>query len=339
MRRWIKVSVAAALVLGLGGWIARPCASEWWTIRTACDGLLPGDAVRDLVPEDARVVDAASGGVKALGDYGCEVTVEDDDGRNGWLLSFGAYTLRDDQDRALMLVFPQHGLESQAAMPEGLPGFIGRFNTLTFLMPCPDLGEDADGRQRKMLVSAAISHSAPWRQPASFEVAVAFANSASKRLGCGARPLKAPKGVSPADTEENEQKPVPLAAARDTPCGWPADAGLPDPARWKVGVQLDDAAPTGTCDLTLGKEFTHDGTKRMEFVAWFGDWSTRFVTEEHLLGPALTASARCDGEAAHFALDASKDIPGVDAAKRRALLDAFVEAQTERRGCTDLTAG
>jgi hypothetical protein len=33
MRRWIKVSMAAVLVLGLAGWIARPYVDEWWTIR------------------------------------------------------------------------------------------------------------------------------------------------------------------------------------------------------------------------------------------------------------------------------------------------------------------
>ncbi|MFD5271845.1 hypothetical protein [Streptomyces sp. NPDC058335] len=338
MRRWIKVSMAAVLVLGLAGWIARPYFDEWWTIRTACDGVLPGDAVRDLLPEDARVKDSSSGGVEQLGDYSCDLSVETEHSGDWALLGLRAYTLRDDQDRALMRVFPESGLESQAAMPEGLPGFIGRFSTLTFLLPCPDLGKDADGRQRKMLVSAGINNNAPWRQPAAYEVAVAFTNSASEHVGCGAQPLKVPKGVSPADPHEEKPKTIPLAAARDTPCGWPADAGLPDAARWKLDVQLNDGAPTGRCDLTLGDDHTDDSAKGMNFVAWFGDWSTRLVTDDDLFSPALTASARCGGEAAHFALDASKDIPGVDAAKQRALLDAFARTQAERRGCTDLKA-
>lgn len=58
MRRWVKVSVVAAAVLGLGGWIAQPYVHQWWVIRTACDGILPDGAVRDLLPEDARVTGA-----------------------------------------------------------------------------------------------------------------------------------------------------------------------------------------------------------------------------------------------------------------------------------------
>ncbi|MEU9666225.1 hypothetical protein AB0E25_11630 [Streptomyces bobili] len=338
MRRWIKVSITAVLVLGLAGWIARPYVDEWWTIRTACDGALPGDAVRDLLPEDARVTDTASDGVEELGSYSCDISMETERGRDWALLALRAYTLRDDQDRALMRIFPESGLEPQAAMPEGLPGFIGRTNTLTFLLPCPDLGKDAAGRQRKMLVSAGISQFAPWRQPASYEVAVAFTNSASKHVGCGARPLKAPKGVGPADPAEKKPKTIPLEAARDTPCGSLADAGLPDPTRWKLDGQLNDEALTGRCDLIAGDDLTDGRPKRMHFIAWFGDWSIRLLTDDDLYSPELTASARCGGEAAHFALDASEDIPDVDAAKQRALLDAFARVQAERRGCTDLKA-
>ncbi|WP_143662959.1 hypothetical protein [Streptomyces bobili] len=338
MRRWIKVSITAVLVLGLAGWIARPYVDEWWTIRTACDGALPGDAVRDLLPEDAGVTDTASGGVEELGDYRCEVTVSED-GRNDWpLLNLRAYTLRDDQDREFLWLFPKSGFGPQMAMPEGLPGFIGRYGELDFLLPCPTLGKDADGRQRKMLVSARIGQRASWRRPASYEVAVAFVNSASEQLRCGARPLKAPKGVSPVDPEKDKPKRVPLSAARDTPCGWLADAGLPDPTRWRLDAQLNDGAPTGRCDVSLGDDLTDGDTKRMNFVAWFGDWSDRLVTENASFAPTLAASARCGGEAAHFAFDSSDGIPGVDAAKQRALLDAFVRAQAEQRGCTEVKA-
>ncbi|MEU0344193.1 hypothetical protein ABZ092_35915 [Streptomyces bobili] len=114
------------LVLGPTGWIARPYVDEWGTIRTACDGTLSGDAVRDPLPEDARVEDGASGGVKELGSYSCDISTQTKHGRDRALPGLKAYTLRDDQDRALMRVLPEIGLESQAEMPQGPPGFIGR---------------------------------------------------------------------------------------------------------------------------------------------------------------------------------------------------------------------
>lgn len=333
------MSVTAAAVLGLGGWIAQPYVHQWWVIRTACDGVLPDDAVRDLLPDDSRVVGSESGGVKALGDHGCSVSVTSDHSADWRLLFLHAYTRRDDQDREFVSAFPESGFAAQAAMPEGLPGFITRSDALDFLLPCPDLGRDADGRQRTMLVRAGISRNAPWRQPASYEVAVAFVNSASKCLGCGAKPLTAPKGVSPAGPEEDDRKRVSPAAARDTACGWLAGAGLPEPTHWKVDAQLNDAAPTGFCDVTLGDGLADGGSAGMDFVAWFGDWSTRLVSGDDIVRPSLTARARRAGEAAHFALDAAKDVPGVDQAKKRALLQAFAAEQVKRRGCTDLSMG
>ncbi|MFE7644826.1 hypothetical protein [Streptomyces phaeoluteigriseus] len=71
--------MAAVLVLGLAGWIARPYVDEWWTIRSACDGVLPGDAVRDLLPEGARVESTSSGGVKEP--EGLRAAMEAIDGR------------------------------------------------------------------------------------------------------------------------------------------------------------------------------------------------------------------------------------------------------------------
>lgn len=54
MRRWIKVAVAAAAVLGLGGYIAEPYAQDWWLVGRACDGALPRDSVAQLTPDDAQ---------------------------------------------------------------------------------------------------------------------------------------------------------------------------------------------------------------------------------------------------------------------------------------------
>ncbi|MCX4759856.1 hypothetical protein OG562_02385 [Streptomyces sp. NBC_01275] len=335
MRRWIKVSVAAATVLGLGGWIAQPYVHEWWLIRSACDGALPDDALRDLVPDGSHVTDTGSGSVPELGDYACTVTVGGDHSADWKMLVLEAYTQRDDQDRELMWAFNRNGFETQAPMSAGLPGFVTGRGVLEFLLRCPDLGKDEDGRPRKMLVRASISRNASWIRPASYETAVAFVNTAAKRLGCGADPLTAPSGVGPADPEKSP-KTVPLDSARDTACGWLAGAGLPNPTRWKVAVGLDDAAPTGTCSASAGDESTDDGEQRLDFAAWFGDWSTRLVSGDNDDAPPLSASARCDGEAAHFAVDAPDEVPGVDADKRRALLEAFAEEQVKRRDCSDL---
>ncbi|WP_062646218.1 hypothetical protein [Streptomyces maremycinicus] len=337
MRRWVKVTVAAAAVLALGGWITQPYVHQWWLIRTACDGVLPEGAVRELIPEDARVTGSEAGGVRELGDHGCEVTFADGHSGDRRLLALYAYTRRDDQDREFMAAFPRSGFDSQAAMPDGLPGFVSRVGTLEFLLPCPGLGKDADGRQRKLLVHAGVSHEGSWRRPASYEVAVAFVNSASKRLGCGAEPLTAPEEVGPADPEEDAPGTVSPAAARDTACGWLAGAGLPDPAHWKLDVRLTDAAPTGSCEVTFDDGASSGRPEGMNFVAWFGDWSNRLVSDNGSDRPSPTAGARCAGEAAHFGLDASSDLPGVDRAKRLALLRAFAAAQAERRGCTGLT--
>ncbi|MEV0637897.1 hypothetical protein AB0I77_23745 [Streptomyces sp. NPDC050619] len=335
MRRWIKVSVTAAAVLGLGGWIAQPYVHDWWLIRGACDGVLPDDALRDLVPADSHIVDTGSGGVKELGDYGCSVTVGGDHSADWRLLSMQAYTQRDDQDREFMWAFPESGFTAQAPMPDGLPGFVARYGNLEFLLPCPDLGKDDAGRQRKMLVRAMISPNGPWRQPASYEAAVAFVNSASERLGCGAEKLTAPTGVSPANPED-EPKTVSFAAARDTACGWLAKAGLPNPSHWYLTAALNDTAPTGRCAVSIGDELSDAGEQGMDFGAWFGDWSDRLIAGDDSERPSLTATARCAGEAANFAVSASDDIPGVGVDKQRALLKAFAEEQVRRRDCSDL---
>ncbi|MEU5440071.1 hypothetical protein ACFY2H_01230 [Streptomyces griseofuscus] len=68
------------------------------------------------------------------------------------------------------------------------------------------------------------------------------------------------------------------------------------------------------------------------FGAGYGDWSDRLVTGSGVRMP-LTATARCDGEAANFAIRASKSIGD---ARRRVLLRSFAEDQVERHGCSGL---
>ncbi|MER7112027.1 hypothetical protein [Streptomyces sp. NPDC000229] len=335
MRRWVKVSVAAAVVLGVGGYVAEPYAQDWLLARDACDGTLPPDALEQLTPEDAHLRDETSHLHEGLGSYSCRLTAEEaedgtgDDGR--LVVGMEAYTRRDDQDREFMSIFPEEGFSPQASLPEGLPGFIDKYHDINFLLPCPDLGKDAEGRQRKLLVRMSLGREANHGAPgAAYRMAVALANGASDRLGCGAEPLRAPAGDAVPPDPERDAETVPLSEAKDTACGWMAGAGLPQDQGLRVAAAVNDAAPTGRCDLT-----DRDGKSALSLVAWYGDWSNRLTSRDGV-PRSLTATARCDGEAAGYALGTSDDIPGVGEAVQRRLLKEFAEDQVRRRGCSGL---
>jgi hypothetical protein len=334
MRRWIKVSVAAAGVLGLGGWIAAPYAQDWWLARSVCDGGLPGDAVRRITPDGVHLTHEESARSEQLGDYRCFLTYESDDGDEEQLLHLQAYTRRDDQDRRFYASFPESGFSEQTPMADGLPGFIDQYGYLQLLLRCPDLGKDAEGRQRTLLVRGWFAREADRYRPAVYETVVAFANSASTRVGCGAEPLKVPEGELGPVQVEDDPKTVPLAEAGDTACGWLTKAGLPRPAEWRLASLLNDAAPAGRCDLYT--QDSGDWRKRLVFVAWYGDWSNRLTVDDDGVRRSLTASARCGGEAANFAVDGDGELPGVGRAEQLELLEAFARNQAQRRGCSDL---
>ncbi|MET7621011.1 hypothetical protein [Streptomyces sp. NPDC005408] len=338
MRRWVKVSVAAAAVLGVGGYVAEPYAQDWLLTRNACGGALPRDAVQQLAPKDSHMEAEESKQTKALGSYGCSLTVKGDEVNDERLVRMAAYTRRDDQDREFMSIFPEEGFSPQAPLPEGLPGFIDRFGSIQLLLPCPDLGKDAEGRQRKLLVRTWMGRDVNTGVPgAAYRTAVALANSASERFGCGAKPLNAPKGDAvPADPED-DPKTVPLSQAKNTGCGWATRSGLPQSTDWRVEVGTNDAAPTGRCRLYSGdQESTHERS-RMAFVGWYGDWSNRLRAEDGNGEPLpMTATARCEGEAANFALSASDDIPGVGNAMKQRMFKEFAQDQVRRRGCSGL---
>ncbi|MFI6007707.1 hypothetical protein ACIBAG_02590 [Streptomyces sp. NPDC051243] len=339
MRRWIKVSVTAAVVLGLGGWIATPYVQDWWLLRTACDGALPVDAVRELGRDGDHFKDAASASHERLGDYSCSLGFEGDEVDDDRLLSLEAYTRRDDQDREYLWAFPETGFADIAPMPAGLPGFIDERGGLQFLVVCPALGKDDEGRPRKLLVRMRLGRDALWGTPAAYETAVALTNSASDRLGCGAEPLKAPGGDAAPVEPEEDPRTVSLDAAGGTGCGWAADAGALEASRWRVAVLMNDAGPAGRCDLYTRDADSDEPERQLSFAAWYGDWSNRVLAELADRRPdarTRTATARCDGEAANFALSAAEDIPGVGEPEKRKLLADFAEAQVEQRGCTDL---
>ena len=337
MRRWIKVSVAAAVVLGVGGYAAEPYARDWMLARNACDGALSRDVVDRLTPDGAHLESEESRHTDALGSYACDLTIEGSEVDDARLISMEAYTRRDDRDRELYRAFPEEGFSSQSAVPEGLPGFIDRLGVIQLLLPCPDLPEDDEGRQGKLLVRAWTGRDTLRGVPgAAYQAVVALANSASHRLGCGAEPLKAPKGNSVPPDLGDDPRTVPLTRARGTGCEWVTGAGLPESGDWRVEAGMNDAAPTGQCDLTSESDDNGNGTG-MYFVAWYGDWSNRLVFEDGN-GEFLstTATARCDGEAANYALSASEEIPGVDKAAKQRMFKQFAQDQVNRRGCSDL---
>ncbi|MFI2508282.1 hypothetical protein [Streptomyces sp. NPDC018972] len=335
MRRWIKVAVAAAAVLGVGGWIAEPYAQDWWLVRTACDGALPGDAVRRLATKGSHFKDAESVTHRELGEYGCTLTFEGDDLRSELVLRLEAYTGRDQQDREFMTAFEENGFTSQAPVPRGLPGFIDQFGAVQFLVPCPDLGKDDAGRQRKLLVRTQFGEDALWGHPAAYETAVALVNGVSDHLGCGAEPLTAPEDDAGLVEPEDDPKTVPLSGSGEGGCGWATRADLPRPGSWRVVDGINDAAPTGRCELHMDDTGSSDGGQ-LVFAAWYGDWSDRLVADRDGAPLSLTATARCDGEAANFAVGGSDEIPGVGRAGQRDLLEAFARDQVRRRDCSGL---
>lgn len=333
MRRWIKVSVTAAVILGLGGWIAAPYARDWWLVRNVCDGALPGDAVRRIAPDGVHFTDEQTDRSRELGDYRCFLAYEGDDGDEAQLLHLQAYTRRDDQDRRFFSSFPEQGFSEQAPLADGVPGFVDSGGYLQILLTCPDLGKDAEGRKRSLLVRGWLGREAVLDSRAVYETLVAFANSASDRTGCGAEPLEVPAGELGPVKIEREPEPVPLAEAGDTACGLLAKARLPRPSQWRLASLLNEAAPSGRCDLYT--EDAGDWRKRLTLVAWYGDWSNRLAVDEDGVRRPGTATARCDGEAANFAISASDELPGVGRAKQRELLESFARRQTRLRGCSD----
>ncbi|AOR35897.1 hypothetical protein BFF78_36870 [Streptomyces fodineus] len=332
MRRWWKVTLTAAVVLALAGWIGGPYVKDWWLVRTACDGVLPSGPVRELAAGGGHFTKAEASAHPRLGDYGCGLYFEGH-GEAKLVVRMTAYTGRDDQDAEFHDAFPLQGFPRMYPMPQGLPGFVDAFGNLQFLLRCPALGEDAAGRPRRMLVSADIGLAADRTSHAVYETVVPLVNSASRHLGCGATPLTVPKGDAGPQDPDKGRRAVPLTEAKGTACGWVARARIPEAAEWQVEPLMNDMAPAGRCDLDRG---TGPDSRYLDFGAFYGDWSNYLVLSDGVRS-GLTATARCDGEAANFTVRGSQKIPGVGTAEKRRLLEAFAGDQVERRGCTGLS--
>ncbi|MFJ8860075.1 hypothetical protein ACIRD8_16760 [Streptomyces sp. NPDC102451] len=339
MRRWVKVSVAAAVILGVGGYVAQPYVKEWVLIRDACGGGLPRDAVEQLTPDGSVLDSEESTRTKELGSYTCEVTLAGGEADGERFVSVAAYTRRDDQDRVLTSVFTQNGFDQQAPLPEGMPGFVDQFGSIRLLVPCPDLPADDDGRKHKLLVSVHAGRDVLTGVPgAAHRMAVALTGAASDELGCGAEPLKAPERAAPLAVPPDDPKRVPVARAEGTACGWVTGAGLPADGRWQIAVGANDASPSGRCDVFSAEdgEDTEDPS-RLALASWYGDWSNRLTALRDNGTPrSMTATAQCEGEAANYALVGSQDIPGVGVTVRQRMLKLFAEGEVRRRGCSGL---
>ncbi|MFK4222955.1 hypothetical protein [Streptomyces sp. NPDC019890] len=339
--RWVKVGVVAAVVLAAVGYFVKPYANDWWLASRVCGGAMPDEAVDRLIPDGEHLDSDYEYFNKELGVYSCSLIHEDSYRAKG--VSALAHTDRDSQDLAMKTVFYDGTARSVGALPEGLPGFTDE-GRVRLLVTCPDLGKDVEGRPRRLLVRTSAEREAMEEQPdALLRTAVALANQASKKLGCGAEPLKAPKHALP-----EESKPVALSAVAGTPCSWLTGAKLPTGAGWTVRVAANDAAPVSRCELH------RDGEERpgLVFNAWYGDWSEGPFSEAAArqgssaadgwkTRPVLTANwarakARCDAEAANFEAGADEDA-GIKAPQLRVLLTAFAQDQVKRHGgCTDL---
>ncbi|MFR9676509.1 hypothetical protein [Streptomyces sp. TR02-1] len=339
MRRWVKAAVAATVCVALGGWFAVPYAQGWWNTLDPCDGALPSDAVRELVPDGHHVTTERTRHVERLGSMSCVILLEETELGHAWLLEADAFTRRDDQDRELMSAFSDQGFEAQSPLPDGLPGFRDRANNVVLRLPCPALGNDASGRPRTMLVNFTMSVEVHFEEPrrAPYEAAVAFANSSSKNLGCGAEPLEVPDEdrlpSSPPDPEH--PRTVPLSEVTGATCGWLTEAELPRTRTWRVSVRSNGDGPTGRCDVDTPVDAYDETDAGMTFFAWYGDWSRRLVTQDGTLRD-MTATARCRGEAAHFALRYAETVPGLDPRAQRNLLKRFARNETHRRDCSGL---
>ncbi|TXS07935.1 hypothetical protein EAO68_38155 [Streptomyces sp. wa22] len=339
MRRWVKVTVAAAVVLGVGGYMAQPYVKEWALIRNACDVGLPRDTVKQLTPENSLLDSEESRSTKGLGSYACEVTLSSGDANGKRFVSMTAYTRRDDQDRELMSVFTDNGFDPHIPLPEGLPGFVDEYRAMHLVLRCPDLPVDDDGRKRKLLVDIRMGESVLTGVPgAAHRIAVALAGTASDKLGCGAEPLKAPERDTPLADPGDDPKKVPVEEAEGKPCGWVAGAGLPSDWNWQVAEAASDAAPSSRCALFSAENGadTQD-PYRLTFASWYGDWSNRLTANENYGMPrSLTATAQCEGEAANYAVVATQDIPEVDVTAKQRMLKLFAQDEVQRRGCTGL---
>ncbi|MFI7244547.1 hypothetical protein [Streptomyces qinglanensis] len=349
---WCGVGV---LLLGGGGWIAKPFVQDRMITSDACDGALP-DGTMDMLRAgagEAYLTESKAETDDDLGRYTCKVVNEE----GTRVLSVHAWTRRDDIDRRLIREVTGRGGVAGEALSGGLPGF--RTSVGVALLPeCPGQGKDAAGQQRQLLVEVRGALQVKWYQLARAGAAVA--NKASEKLGCDTDPLPLPAETS----EKHEPEAVSAAHVADTACAALAQG----PFRrgdWSFDLRIPKrSGPVTTC---LVRPSGRDGNGRAHapvarLYGVYGQWSQEMMLEAANRSGAPTAgtaprkwltderagaTARCGGRPAGFLLgvdrpDGESDEPQAVSTERlsrermRAILASFAKKESARRGCTEL---
>ncbi|MFD7509652.1 hypothetical protein ACFV5N_09955 [Streptomyces sp. NPDC059853] len=347
-KRWIALgallTLLAALQTGTGGTVSPARAVH----LLPCEGLLPHTELRTLAgwPEvDAQRV-ALDPGRNRLACTLLRTGALRDTPR--WL-TVTASRRADDVEGGLLDAAGWGDALSGAALPEGLPGFLiqgshGGGTRVALLLPCTD--PDAP-----LLVTlrTSVSRGTDEDEPL-VRAAVAAANIASSRLGCGHAPLPLPE-----DPVRRQVEGMPVAVLNGTsPCAvivpdLPEDA---PPGGWRVHEVVPDGGPYASCALPF-----HEGNSVLAVSGAYGPWAElamaqsvgsdwtdggRDPSAEPLSerwrpradGRSATALTTCDGV---FALFRAETVPGADnpvgEETLTAMVTAFATDQAERRGC------
>lgn len=346
-RRWIALgallTLLAALQSATGGTVPPARAVH----LLPCEGLLPRAELRTLAgwPEvDAQRVARDPGRNRLT----CTLL------RTGALhdpqwLTVTASRRADDVDGGLLDTARWSDALSGAALPEGLPGFLiqgsrGDGTRVALLLPCTD--PDAP-----LLVTlrTSVSRGTDEDQPL-VRAAVAAANTASSRLGCGHAPVPPPQ-----DPVRRQVAGMPVAVLNGaSPCAVIVP-DLPEDAPqggWRVHEAAPDSGPYASCALPF-----HEGNSMLTVSGAYGPWaelamaqsvgpdgmdgtrdpSARPLSERwrpRADGYSATALTTCDGAFALFRAEvaSSSDNP-VGEETLTALVTAFATDQAERRGC------
>ncbi|RLU96580.1 hypothetical protein CTZ27_16275 [Streptomyces griseocarneus] len=338
MKMAIALVGVAALLAGLG-YATKPQWQPWWYAMTICDGNLSGSDLADVLSKKQlsagkEVVDTEGRRLK------CSVDIPDSHHYELSVTSTAdSEKMRQDFDMAFTIAH-----EPRYVFPKNIPGFASEFGP-TVIQECPALGRDSQGRKVRLLTTFMGRKD---DTAAALRITVAMANGASQKLGCGAERLPLPKQTLPKNLPA-----VPVQEARDTMCGWLADAPLPKNKAggpWLVAAPTDDHAPITDCKLIAAK----DTAPVADFSGWYGGWTDKPFTEllrnnvdypENVSphGPMMSeafgrATAACDGESANFKASshASRSEEQISSVDLRALLSAFAKDQAKRHSCTDL---
>ncbi|MDJ1135951.1 hypothetical protein [Streptomyces iconiensis] len=359
-RKALLVTGLVVVVLALVAVLVREPVKDEWLARRACDGQLPRGEL-DTVRTDLRLEGEKAFHSRDLGQYRC--LLENTDGKV--VVSVNAYTRPADQRQELSRIGKEY--QPQKVLPGGLPGFASDNGDIHLMPKCPRLGKDFDGQPRRMLATTWVPFASRSDQEAALlRMAVTMANDASDKLGCGAKPLPAPKK----DAVATEGKEIPRSRAQGTACGALADTSLLGKARdAKVRVAVSDEAPVGRCTLSVvggADKAGGDEQRVVELTSWYGDWAggtgemgsgdrSYFLRADGSRAPLSGASdawatARCDGENAGFAAhwgyahgDGYKVLDGrlpktksARAELLRELVARFAKDQVKRKGCAGL---